>query len=122
VLFEIDGSGKEAEGVIAYQVQDMRAPADVASFGRELARGCMSHLVEVDAAVASASDHWQLDDCGKVERAVLRLGTYELLCEAATPVAVIIDESVELAKAYAGQDAAGFVNGVLGQVAGGVRV
>jgi N utilization substance protein B len=122
VLFEIDGSDKEADGVIAYQVEDMRAPADVATFGRELANGCLSNLEEIDATVASASDHWLLGNCGKVERAVLRLGTYELLRETATPIAVIIDESVELAKAYAGQDAAGFVNGVLGHVAGGVRV
>ena len=54
---------------------------------------------------------------GKVERAVLRLGTFELLYMETTPVPVVIDESIELARAYAGDEASQFINGVLGHVA-----
>ena len=52
-----------------------------------------------------------------MERAALRLGAYELLYERDTPMAVVIDESVELAKSYSGDVPAQFVNGVLGNIA-----
>ncbi len=79
--------------------------------------GCVDHLDAIDAAIVAAMENWTLIDLGKVERAVLRLGTFELLYTETTPVAVVIDESIELARAYAGDEAAQFVNGVLGHVA-----
>ena len=98
-------------------MRDVSATADVATFGRRIVLGCLANIGVVDAAIEDASEHWALADLGKVERAVLRLGTYELLNERVTPVAVVIDESVELAKTYAGEEASQFVNGVLGHIA-----
>ena len=117
VLFEVEGTVKDAAWVIDYQARELGAAPDVLAYGRRLVLGCLEHADSVDSIVGEASEHWALADLGKVERAVLRLGTYELLFERETPVSVVIDESVELAKAYAGDDAAQFVNGVLGQVA-----
>lgn len=120
VLFELEGSEKDALEAVDYQCDDMGAAEDVGEFARTLVRGVQASLERIDSAIAEASTNWDLDSLGKVERAVLRLGVYELLCAPGTPAPVVIDESVELAKAYAGQDAAGFVNGVLGHVARGV--
>ena len=117
VLFELEGTGKDAGWALEYQARDLGAAADVTAFARRLVIGCLEHADAVDRGIAEASEHWALADLGKVERAVLRLGTYELLFDRETPVPVVIDESVELAKAYAGEDAAQFVNGVLGHVA-----
>ena len=116
-LFELEGTEKNADAVIAYQAEDMRAPQDVVTFARSIVVGYLRQSGAVDTAVEEASANWALADLGKVERALLRLGAYELLHEAETPVAVVIDECVELAKLYAGEDAGPFVNGVLGQVA-----
>jgi transcription antitermination protein NusB len=116
-LFELEGTDKNADAVLDYQAVDMHATTDVARFARSIVLGCLRRSAEVDAAVEEASEHWALADLGKVERAVLRLGAYELLFETETPVAVVIDECVELAKVYAGDEAGPFVNGVLGQVA-----
>ena len=98
VLFELEGTEKEPRPALEYQADDMGAPRD-------------------DAAISEASVNWDLVDYGKVERAVLRLGTYEVLYEPATPVAVSIDESLELARVYAGEEAVPLVNGVLGRIA-----
>ena len=118
VLFELEGTDRNPGDALRYQADDSEAPADVRAFAEELVFGCLRHLDEVDAAVTTASANWRLEDLGKVERAILRLGTYELLFERGTPVAVTVDEAVELAHTYAGDDPARFVNGVLGRIAG----
>ena len=117
VLFEIEGTDKDADWALQYQAVDLGATPDVAAFAREIVMSCLEHVDAIDGAISEASSNWELQDLGKVERAVLRIGASELLRQRETPVAVVIDESVELAKAYAGEDAAHFVNGVLGQVA-----
>lgn len=117
VLFELEGTEKDADQVLRYQAQDTAVPPDITTFARSLVLGCLEHADAVDSVISEASEHWALEDLGKVERAVLRLGAYELLWGRDAPVPVVIDEAVELAKAYAGEDAASFVNGVLGRVA-----
>ena len=117
VLFELEGTQKDAAAVLRYQADDVGATPDVEEFARVLAFGVLEELERVDDAVAAASSNWRLEEIGKVERAVLRLGAYELLFLSDTPVSVAIDEAVELAKAYAGEEAGRFVNGVLGRIA-----
>ncbi len=116
VLFELEGSDKDAEESLAYQGVEVGATADVLAFARRLVLACLENRERIDAALSAAS-RWSLGDVGKVERAILRLGTGELMNSDGTPVAVIVDESLELTRAYAGDDAVQYVNGVLGQVA-----
>jgi transcription antitermination protein NusB len=116
VLFELEGTDKDAAAALAYQGAEMGATADVLAFAQRLVLGCLENRERIDAALAAAS-RWSLGDVGKVERAVLRLGTCELFAGDGTPVAVIVDESLELTRAYAGDDAVQYVNGVLGQIA-----
>jgi N utilization substance protein B len=117
VRFEVEGTDKDADWALNYQALDVGATPDVAAFAREIVMDCLEHVDDIDGAISEASTNWALQDLGKVERAVLRIGASELLRQRDTPVAVVIDESVELTKAYAGDEAAHFVNGVLGQVA-----
>ena len=72
----------------------------------------MGALVEIDALLETAADNWRLSRMAVVDRTVLRLGAYELLAGAAPP-AVVIDEAIELARTFSGEEAARFVNGVL---------
>ena len=116
VLFELEGTERDVDQALRYQADDIGAPADVEAFARELVVGTIRDLDRVDGAIAAASENWRLEEIGKVERAVLRMGAHELL-HGEVPVAVAIDESIELARAYAGEEAARFVNGVLGRVA-----
>lgn len=116
VLFELEGTDKDAGASLDYQAEEVGATADVRAFAQRLVLGCLENREQIDAALTAASS-WSLGDVGKVERAVLRLGTCELLDSDGTPVAVIVDESLELTRAYAGEDAVQYVNGVLGQIA-----
>ena len=116
VLFELEGTDKDAEEALAYQADEVGATADVRAFARRLVVGCLETRERIDEALSAAS-RWSLGDVGKVERAVLRLGTCELMQADGTPVPVIVDESLELTRAYAGDDAVQYVNGVLGQIA-----
>jgi N utilization substance protein B len=117
VLFELEGTEKDPHPALAYQALEMGVPPDAVEYARALVDGTLEHVGRIDAAIGEASDNWDLVDFGKVERAVLRLGTYEVLFEPAIPVAVSIDESLELAREYAGEDAVPLVNGVLGRIA-----
>ena len=116
VLFELEGTDKDAEEALAYQGDEVGATADVRAFARRLVLGCLENRERIDESLSAAS-RWSLGDVGKVERAVLRLGTCELMQADGTPVPVIVDESLELTRAYAGDDAVQYVNGVLGQIA-----
>jgi N utilization substance protein B len=118
VLFELEGTQKDSRTVLRYHGDDIGAAEDVQRFASELVVGVLRDMERVDGAITSASSNWRLEEIGKVERAVLRLGTFELLFLPDTPISVAIDEAVELAKTYAGDEAGRFVNGVLGRIAG----
>lgn len=82
-----------------------------------LAVGVDDHRAEIDALVAQFAKGWALDRMPAVDRALLRLATYELLHEPQVPVAVVISEAVELASQFSTDDSSRFVNGVLSAIA-----
>ena len=86
-------------------------------FAAELVAAAEAHRDEADRLVGEAAVGWPLDRMAVVDRLVLRLAVAELLEPAGPPVAVVIDEAVELAKTYSTEDSGGFVNGVLSTVA-----
>ena len=93
----------------------MRAMAE------RLATGAQARVAELDEAIAAAATHGRLDRIAPVDRTILRLGAYELVAEAETPSAVVLDEAVELAKRFGEADSPAFVNGVLDAIRRRVR-
>jgi transcription antitermination protein NusB len=87
----------------------------------ELVSGVAAGRGHIDELIGAAAVGWEVDRMPAVDRAILRLATFELLERTDTPVAVIIDEAVELAKEYSTDASPGFVNGVLTTVAKAVR-
>ena len=79
----------------------------------------LSNRERLDALISEASSHWRLDQMGKVDRAVLRIAVYEIAIDRGVPVKAAINESIELAKTFSGEESGRFVNGVLGKVAAG---
>jgi N utilization substance protein B len=94
---------------------------DMKAMAERLARGAQANLARLDQLIQEAATHWRVDRMAAVDLDILRIGTYELLLELATPSAVIIDEAVEMAKRFGEADSPGFVNGVLDAVKRGVR-
>lgn len=99
-------------------------PADdieLAPYAEALVRGVQAHRAEIDERLSSTSENWALDRMPVVDRAILRLAVYEMIYVDEVPVSVTINEAVELAKAYGGEDdSSRFVNGVLGRIAAGI--
>lgn len=91
---------------------------ELSEYAEDLVRGVVAHRDDIDARLASTSENWALDRMPVVDRAILRLAVYEMLYVSQVPMSVAINEAVELAKAYGGEDESSrFVNGVLGQIA-----
>ena len=84
----------------------------VRAFATELFLGTTRAVEAIDPLLAGAAEHWRLARVGAIERQVLRAAVYELR-RGESPAAVIINEALELARAYSGEEAVGFVNGVL---------
>lgn len=90
----------------------------VSDYAEALVEGVTQHLEEIDERLVKSSDNWALDRMPVVDRAILRLAVYEMLYVDEVPVSVAINEAVELAKVYGGEDESSrFVNGVLGRIA-----
>jgi N utilization substance protein B len=92
-------------------------PAAPDPFAHELVEGVAMYRERIDSLIADAAFSWDIERMPVVDRTVLRLATYELLEQPETPVAVVIDEAVELVKQYSTEESGGFVNGVLSNVA-----
>lgn len=90
---------------------------EVDDFARETAEAVAARVEELDRRITEVSvEGWPAEQLATLERNILRIGVYELQ-EGTVPVAVAIDEAVELAKRYASDDAARLVNGILGRIA-----
>lgn len=85
------------------------------SFMEELVNGTVAHVKEIDALIQKHAEHWRIERMPTVDRNVLRLAVYELM-HTETPHAVLIDEALELARQFAGEESVHFVNGVLDAV------
>ena len=119
MLFQIEASGTDADGAIALFWRSFGADADPE--GRAYADACVRGVAAagsaLDERIAKASQHWRVERMARVDRNVLRLGTWELASRPDVPRAVVLDEAVELAKAYGTDDSSAFVNGVLNEIA-----
>ena len=82
-----------------------------------LVAGVLEHVRELDREIDQASDHWRVQRMPVVDRAILRLGLYELRYETDTPAAVVVAEAVRLAKTFSTERSGAFVNGVLAALA-----
>ena len=82
----------------------------------QLAQGTVDHVEELDALIEPKLKNWKLSRISKVSLAILRMAAYELMYVPQVPINVTVDEAVELAKQYAGEDEYAFINGVLGAV------
>ena len=120
VLFSADVRGDEL--AVALQAEAKRAasePERQASwlYARDIVDGVIDHADEIDEQITSHSRDWRLERMPAVDRALLRMATWELLFNDEVPAAVAIDEAVELAKELSTEESGSFVHGVLARLA-----
>ena len=117
VLFQLEGTDDDPEEVLGYHASENGATDDITNFARQLVRGVLANRERLDAILSETSEHWKLDQMAKVDRVILRIAVYEIAIERKVPTKAAINESIELAKTFSGDDAGRFVNGILGRVA-----
>jgi len=115
LLYEAESKGALPEAVLA------ELPVAPDEFAADLVRGVEGRAGEIDALIEKHSIGWALDRMPVLDRAILRLATYELVARADVPTAVVLSEAVELAGSYSTDESGRFVNGVLASIAQEVR-
>ncbi|HEX2047242.1 MAG TPA: transcription antitermination factor NusB [Acidimicrobiales bacterium] len=96
-------------------------PVEPAPFAAELVTGVGEHLDELDKWIASYARDWTIDRMPALDRALLRMGVYELLHRPDVPTGAVISEAVELAQRFSTDESSRFVNGMLARIAETVR-
>jgi transcription antitermination protein NusB len=117
VLFQLESSNDDPDEVLAYHAAEGAATPDVANFARQLIRGVIDNREKLDTILSETSEHWKLEQMAKVDRIILRIAVYEISIDKRVPTKAAINESIELAKTFSGDEAGRFVNGILGRVA-----
>ena len=120
VLFQLESSGDDPEEVLRYHAAEGAATNDVTHFAGQLIRGVIANQEKLDGILAATSEHWKIEQMAKVDRIVLRIAVYEITIDRHVPTKAAINESIELAKTFSGDEAGRFVNGILGRIAASV--
>ncbi len=114
LLYEADLRATDSLGVLA----ERQAAADppINEYTAAVVEGIAANRERIDEILGGYSEGWTIDRMPPIDRAVLRLGIYELLWREDVPAAVVIDEAVELSKTLSTDESPRFVNGVLARV------
>ncbi len=116
VLFEADQRGVDPITLMADRKTRGGGETPLGEYSIELVEGVSANVERIDELLSTYSHGWTLERMPAVDRAVLRLGAWELLFNDDVPDAVAIDEAVDLARALSTDDSPGFVNGLLGRL------
>ncbi|MET0304258.1 MAG: transcription antitermination factor NusB [Microbacteriaceae bacterium] len=120
ILFQSDVRGDQLDTTLATEAKRAASePAREASwlYAREIVDGVIDNRDAIDEQITTFSKDWTLARMPAVDRAVLRIGVWEILFNDEVPAAVAIDEAVELAKEFSTDESGSFVHGVLGRIA-----
>jgi N utilization substance protein B len=120
-LYEYDfrgGSeaGLEVKDILQRNLGEFSGSIDDTNFVEDVVAGVMANQGNIDAILAPAAPDWPVEQIAKIDKIVLRIGIYELVIKREVPPKVAINEAVELAKAFGGENSSKFVNGVLGTI------
>jgi N utilization substance protein B len=102
--------------VLARNIARYEETIDDKDFIEQLVHGVDEYQNAIDDIVRPVAPEWPIEQIARIDRIVLRIGVFELLYEKDVPPKVAINEAVELAKAFGGENSSKFVNGVLGTV------
>jgi N utilization substance protein B len=113
MLYQAEIGGVSIAEVLEHFWDREEAPEDVRRFAAHLAAGTSVAREEIDTLLRDNLENWRLERLGTVDRNVLRLAVFEFLRDPETPRIVVIDEAIEVAKRFGGDESGQFVNGIL---------
>lgn len=119
-LYEWDFFDKKEDFIktLERNLEEFAPGIDEPEFAWQIAKGLIGHLAEIDEIIKKAAPQWPIEQIPNIDRNILRIGLYELLFanKEEVPPKVAINEAIELAKNYGGENSSKFINGVLGTV------
>lgn len=109
---------EEYATTIADEGRALEEAGPLTDYAKQLVRGVESHIAAIDKEIAATAENWSVHRMPIVDRSILRLAVYEMMFVDEVPTSVCINEAIELAKDFGGEDESPrFVNGVLGRIA-----
>ena len=115
-LYEVDQSVHPIEGVIQNLSTEFPLEENLYSFAVQIIHGVLPMAEKLDKTIAIFAPDWPIDQVAIIDRNILRIALWELCFEADTPIKVVINESIELAKNFGSDASPRFVNGVMGSL------
>lgn len=116
ILYLMDICGLSLKEATLSYWKEQNGPSKVKEFATLLIEGTSNNLAEIDSLISQYAENWELKRMASIDRAILRLATFELMKLLDTPINVIIDEAIEIAKEYSTADSGKFVNGILDKI------
>jgi len=115
VLFQLDFTKEnpDLDRTVELWGQEFAVPKSSIAFAQDLLKGTIEHLEEIDEKITAYSEGWTLVRMANVDRNLLRLAIYEIFYRNDIPERVSLNEAIELAKRFSGEDSAKFINGIL---------
>jgi len=120
-LYEHDFRGGDVEGlkldpILTRNLDEFRSTIDDTNFVEDVVEGVHENQINIDGIIGPAAPEWPVEQIAKIDKIILRIGVYELMIKRDVPPKVAINEAVELAKAFGGENSSKFINGVLGTI------
>ena len=115
-LYSLDHNAPELAETVTLTRDDVELSGPALAFADEVLSGVMANLTTIDGRIQQLSKNWALNRIGRIELAILRLATFELLFRPDIPANVTINEAIEIAKKYGTEDSSAFVNGILDEL------
>jgi N utilization substance protein B len=115
-MYQREHGQEDVEQLLRMFAGNFKPPPRLMGYAGQLVQGIVSSQDGLDQSLRQASPHWKLERMSRIDRNILRLAAYEMI-HGQVPVKVAINEAIELAKSFGGEESPGFVNGVLDALA-----
>ncbi|MEI6581731.1 MAG: transcription antitermination factor NusB [bacterium] len=113
---ELEELTTDIDEVLRRNLEVYKDAIDEADFVADLVKGTLKNETKIDAIIVPSAPEWPIEQIAKIDKAILRMSIYELIIKQDVPPKVAINEAVELAKEFGGDNSSKFVNGVLGTI------
>lgn len=115
-LFQVEVGHSSLEEALDYNATQLTLGERSRPFAARLGEGALTHKEKIDEKLARYAIDWRIERMPHVDRNILRIAMYELLFDKETPISVVVNEAVHLAKMYGDDKSSRFINGILGNV------
>jgi N utilization substance protein B len=113
ILFRLEFENKQIEKTLNQYWESKKTSEEIKEYSTWLVKGIISDQAKIDNIIQKVSEHWRISRMPLVDRNILRMAVFELLNEENIAPAIVINEAIEIAKKYSGDESATFVNGIL---------